>query len=240
MPYCPKCGVELDAGASVCPLCGTPIALTKEETAALKQKKNGFPSTEDQILKSPPDCRGARSVELLSVLFGIAALLTTCIDLFFAGGHFTWSPLVLTCLAGVWLAADMPVILKGRPWILCAVLVPGELALLFLIDVFDGNPAWWFFNQGLPIYLLSVGIAVALLVLISITKRRDINILGYFLAAASLECVGIEFIMSLALWGRIQLRWSPIVAIVCVPLAGFLVYLHYRVVKKPLARKFHT
>ncbi len=241
MPYCPKCGVELDAQTTVCPLCGTPIALSKEEAEVLKQKtKEAFPSTEEQVLKSPPDQRGAHSVELVSVLLGIAAILVVCINLYYAGGHFTWSPLVLACLAMLWLAIDMPIILKGKPWILCAVLVPGELAMLFLIDVFDGIPGWWFFDRGLPIYLLSVGICVALAVLIAITKRRDINILGYALGGASLECVGIEAIMSLALSGHLNLLWSPIVAIVCVPLAGLLIYLHYRVIKKPLGRKLHT
>jgi hypothetical protein len=230
MAYCPKCGVELGAETKACPLCGTRI-----------EKKDGSdrgdvePEAERQ--PSPPRKQGARAVEILSVLAGIAAVLDVGIDLYSSGG-LSWSPIAIVAMAMVWLAAAMPLILKGKPWLVFAVLAPGELALLFLIDVFDGAP-WWFFRIGMPVYLVSLGLSLAVAVLTAISKRRGLNVAGYLLSGAALECLAVEIILELAAGQALRLVWSPIVALACIPAAGLLIYLHYRVVNKPLRRKLH-
>lgn len=230
MAYCPKCGVELDASAKLCPLCGARLGEGKDAEAA--EAKAGAEARAAQQRH-----RGARAVELLSVLGGIAAALEIGIDLY-STGSLSWSPIAIVAMAMAWLAAAMPLILKGKPWIVLAVLGPGELALLFLIDLFDRAP-WWFFRVGMPIYLVSLVLALAVAVLTAISKRRDLNVVGFILGAAALECVSIEAILDLAAGRPLSLVWSPVVALACVPASGLLIYLHYRVIKKPLRRKMY-
>jgi hypothetical protein len=232
MAYCPKCGVELGAEARACPLCGTRI---EKKDEALPDREEKKPEAEPQA--SPHKRQGARAVEILSVLAGIAAVLELGIDLYSSGG-LSWSPIAIVSMAMVWLAAAMPLILKGKPWLVFAVLAPGELALLFLIDVFDRAP-WWYFRVGMPVYLVSLGLALAVVVLTAISKRRGLNVAGFVLAGAALECLAIEIILELAAGRLLRLVWSPIVALACIPAAGLLIYLHYRVVNKPLRRKLH-
>lgn len=232
MAYCPKCGVELGAEARACPLCGTRI---EKKDEARPSGENA--ETEPERQPSPHRRQGARAVEILSVLAGIAAILDVGIDLYSSGG-FSWSPIALVAMAMLWLAASMPLILKGKPWLVFAVLAPGELALLFLIDVFDRAP-WWFFRIGMPVYLVSLGLVLAVVVLTAISKRRGLNVAGFVLAGAALECLAIEIILDLAAGRGLRLVWSPIVALACIPAAGLLIYLHYRVVSKPLGRKLH-
>jgi hypothetical protein len=232
MAYCPKCGVELGAEAKACPLCGTRIE-KKDESGAVGEGGE----SEVERLPTRPRKQGARAVEILSVLAGIATVLDVGIDLYSSGG-FSWSPIAIVAMAMVWLAAAMPLILKGKPWLVFAALAPGELALLFLIDVFDRAP-WWFFRVGMPIYLVSLGLSLAVVVLTAISKRRSLNVAGFVLVGAALECLAIEIILALAAGQAPRLVWSPIVALACVPAAGLLIYLHYRVVNKPLRRKLH-
>jgi hypothetical protein len=232
MAYCPKCGVELGAEARACPLCGTRLEKKDEKSA-----DQGQPKGQDERQPAHPKKQGARAVEIVSVLAGIAAVLDVGIDLYSSGG-LSWSPIAIVAMGMAWLAVAMPLILKGKPWIIFAVLAPGELALLFLIDVFDKAP-WWFFRIGMPIYLVSLGLSLAVAVLSAISKRRGLNVAGYVLAGSALECLAIEIILELAAGQTLRLVWSPIVALACVPAAGLFVYLHYRVINKSLKRRLY-
>jgi cytochrome c oxidase subunit IV len=234
MPYCEKCGVELEESAIACPLCGTRVAGA------------GGPAEQDASAREAAQEGEARRkrfliVEVLSVVAGIAAALCLGIDLFSSKGRLLWSPYAIIGLAMIWLVLAMPRIFARRLWLVFAVLAPGELLLLFLVDVFDmaKGGADWFLSYGLPIYLLSLVILAAAVVLSLISKRRGLNILGIALACAAFECLGLETILSLASGGGVRLDWSPIVALACVPASGLAFYFHYRVIKKSLARTFH-
>ena len=93
MAYCPKCGVELDAEARACPLCGTRLEKKEEKGADQDQPK-------DQDERRPARSRkqGARAVEVVSVLAGIAAVLDIGIDLYSSGG-LSWSPIAIVAMA---------------------------------------------------------------------------------------------------------------------------------------------
>jgi hypothetical protein len=91
----------------------------------------------------------------------------------------------------------------------------------------------------MPIYLLSLVIVLAVIVLAAISKLRGLNVLGLILAGAALECLGLESILSLGLGQGLVLYWSPIVALSCIPASGLAFYFHYRVIRKSLGRSFH-
>ncbi len=232
MPYCAKCGVELEESARACPLCGTKTEKTGESGIA-----------EDVSISKDAAIVTARrkplfAVEVISVVIGIAAALCIGIDLWATQGRITWSLFVLVGLTMAWLLMAMPRILRKKPWLIFAAIAPSELLLLFLIDVLDGGP-FWIIGLGMPIYLLSLVIVTGASVLVMVSRRRGLNVLGIVLAGAALECLGLESILSLSLLGGIALHWSPVVALACIPASGLAFYFHYRVIKKPLRRTFH-
>lgn len=232
MPLCEKCGVELDEKTTTCPLCltripgrgggpGSPEAGAEEPAAPGDERRGG---------------RGrALAVEALSVVFGMAALLCAGIDLY-AEGRLGWSPIVLVGIAMGWLLACIPPILKGKPWLVFALLCPGELALLFLLDLADGGGAW-FLRYGLPIYLASAGALTGVLVLAAASRRKGLNLPALAAAGAAAVCVAVESVLSLAAGGPFRLRWSLFVAVVALPATGLLFYAHYRLFRRPLRRK---
>lgn len=249
MPLCQTCGVELDAKTAVCPLCLSRVQATREDRTGPKAEgpgaraaeaggsasaKSGAPAERARPGSAGPRGR-ALAVEALSVVFGIAALLCAGIDLY-AEGRLGWSPVVLVGLAMGWLLACMPMVLKGRPWLVFAVLCPGELALLFLLDLADGGGAW-FLRYGLPIYLASVGALTAVLVLAAVSRRKGLNLLALAAAGAAALCLAVEAVLSLAAGGPFSLRWSLFVAAAALPASGLLFYAHYRLFRRPLRRK---
>lgn len=239
MPLCHTCGVELDGTATVCPLCLSRVQAAAGDRPSPPAEGPGARADEaagDEGGHRAGNPRGrALAVEALSVVFGIAALLCVGIDLY-AEGRLGWSPVVLVGLAMGWLLACMPLILRGKPWLVFAVLCPGELALLLLLDLADGGGAW-FLRCGLPIYLASVGALTAVVVLASASRRKGLNLLALAAAGAAALCLAVEAVLSLAAGGPFALRWSLFVAAAALPASGLLFYAHYRLFRRPLRRK---
>jgi hypothetical protein len=233
MAICAKCGVELGEDVARCPLCGTVVA-GREAEAATAAHESGKHAKADK--------RPRHAVEILSVLAGLAAVLCVLINLKANGGQVNWSLYAVIGIAMAWLLAAMPIILRRVPWVLFGAVGGGELLLLFVLNVVDlalGNKDWWILDYGLPIYLASLILIAGAAILIVIFKMKGLNCAGVILAAATLECIALESILSHAIGGRIVLDWSPIVALVCAPLSVLAFYFHYRFIKKPLHRKLH-
>lgn len=233
MPVCASCGVELEEGTAFCPLCGK--SLTGEAELHPEEGRHAERVARNQR-------RRLQALEAYSVVSAIAAVLCLGIDLWITRGSLGWSLSTVVNIAMAWVLVAMPLIFIRRPWLLVASIVPGELALIFLLNVvyrLQGTTGWWFVAYGMPIYLLTIGLFVASFVLASISKVKGLNVAGIVLAAAALECFGLEAIIDFAGQARIDLVWSPIVALSCVPLSGLCFYFHYRVMKKPLRRSLH-
>jgi hypothetical protein len=234
MPLCESCGVELEEAASSCPLCGKSL--------------KGEASLPPELVRKEEKARAGyrrrlQALEAFSVVSAIAAVLCLGIDLWITKGRLGWSLSTVVNIAMAWLLVAMPLIFIHKPWLLVASLVPGELALIFLLNVvyrLQGATGWWFVAYGAPIYLLTIGLFVAAFVLASVSKVKGLNVAGIVLAAAALECFGLEAIITWAGGqGRIDFVWSPIVALSCIPLSGLCFYFHYRVMKRPLRRSLH-
>lgn len=228
MPICASCGVELEEEVKACPLCGRPV--------------DGSESVEERPDEGVGKARRLRALEAYSVVSVIAAVLCLGVDLWTTKGSLGWSLSTVVNVAMAWLLVAMPLLFIRKPWLLVATLVPGELLLIFLLNLvylIQGTTGLWFFSYGAPIYVLSIGLFVASFILGSLPKVKGLNIPGIILAAAALECLGLEAIITLAGKGRLDFVWSPIVALACVPLSGLCFYFHYRVMKRPLRRSLH-
>jgi len=251
MKYCPRCGVELAFDAGRCVLCGrVPVA---EKPAAAEAAGVSYPSDAGAagsfsdveigadafasvVRNSLSEAERRRvAVELLAVCFGGALIVTCLIDLF-TNKAFTWSLHSSLGIVSAWMACAMPLILFGYPWILYAVLAPFLVISVFLFTVFSGSIGS-FLRFGLPISLAFDGIVAAMIAVVAGFKRRGLNAMAVFLCGIVLFCFIVELTVDLNVGKTLVPDWSVILAIALVPAAGFLFYLHYRIVDQASLRK---
>lgn len=242
MPYCEKCGVEVDDGVRACPLCGQVIH--GQETMGESSASACGQAPEDREDGESEVNRSLLAMEAMSVVAGISALLCMGIDLWSSRGAFSWSLYVFVGLAMAWLPASMPIIFRKKPWLTFATVAPGELLFLFLLNVIyvirTGSGNWWFLSYAMPIYLLSLGTVTATVVLVAILKTKGLNVAGIILGAIAIECLGLEIILDLAGGHGLNLEWAPIVAIAAIPASGLSFYFHYRIMKGTFRRSFRV
>lgn len=239
MNYCPHCGVILAPETKDCPLCGA--AAVQERPVAADAGAQAYPSIEESPDK-PVSLKDLSSfdrrriaLELLSLTFGIALIVTILANLFL-NKTFSWSRYSAVIIIGVWLASAMPLLLLRKPWRLFAVLAPSLVILVFALDVFDGHLEW-FLGYGLPITLLLAGTLAGMGAILAGIHRRGLNTISIILCAIALFCAGLEVILDLNRHGRLSFDWSVIVAFALVPTAVILFYLHHRIVNKASLKK---
>jgi hypothetical protein len=265
MKYCPRCGVVLSESAELCPLCGSASTDCKPESAdsggvsfpssprAARNSRADKACEDGRRAASPVEAEAAGpaeeergydlsvaersrvAVELLSVGFGIALAVTLLVDLFVEHG-FGWSRYSSVGIVAAWLISAMPLILRGKPWILFAVLAPSLLLLVFLLDVFDGRIGW-FLYFGMPITLLLEACVAAAGAIGAALRRKGLNLVAVALTGIAAFCVGLEGILDLNFQKNLAFDWSVVVAFALVPSAGLLFYLHYRIVHRASLRK---
>lgn len=247
MTYCPRCGVILAEGSSHCPLCGESgvgerppaadaggVSYPEDAAGVSSGDVAGAPRVDDSEALSAAERRRI-AVELLSVAFGIALVVTLLADLF-ANRAVSWSRYSSVGIVGVWLVSAMPLILYRRSWILFAVLAPALAALAFLVDVFDGRIDW-FLGYGLPFVLSFAAAAAGIGALVGAQRRKGLNVVALFLCGAAFLCFAIETTLDLNLRHSLSYGWSAVAAFALLPTAVLLFYLHYRVVNRATLRK---
>lgn len=251
MNYCPQCGVILSEDSSTCPLCGATAVQERPVAAdagaqvyppareALEQPRKGKPAGSGEKPLSLGDLssldRRRIALELLSLTFGIALIVTLLANLFLAKS-LTWSRYAAVVIIAVWLVSAMPLILAGKPWRLFAVLAPSMLVLVAAIDAFNGRLDWYF-GYGLPITLLLAGTLAGTGAIMAGIHRRGLNTISIILCAVAIFCVGLELIIDLNRLGRLSFDWSVVVAFALIPTAVILFYLHHRIVNKASLKK---
>ena len=237
MPYCSRCGVEVDEDVELCPLCGSAIQHFDVDG------RPTFKPYPDSVID--PDAaplplreRIKLALEIETVFLGIAFAVLILVDLL-SNHRFSWSVYPASSIVYLWLCLSMPVFLYRKPWLVFSVLGPSTLLFLFLIDVFDGNVSW-FLPYGLPIALLAIACVVVVSVLSAAVKRKGLNVVAFSFLGISVLCAGIDVIVNLNVEGRFRMGWSMIAAFVLIPVSLLLLYLHYRVTKRvDLKKVFH-
>jgi hypothetical protein len=233
MPYCPKCGVELEEKAAACPLCGTPsfTAPVRPESA-----RRGEPYIDPENREQLTDEERLKIAwEVISVSAAIAAAVVCAMNLIMGHG-LTWALYPVASLVLAWMLLTLPFKLRSRPFLAALVAACALPAFLVSLDAIDGKLGWSL-RAGVPIALVSE-LSAALAAFASVkARRKGINIIAFALLAAAAICVGIDVILELFLTGRLELQWSVVVAVSLGSVAAFLLYLHHRVTTKVNLRK---
>jgi hypothetical protein len=244
MKHCPYCLVIVRETDERCPLCGKPTvegALQRTETqhipgtAEYPTFRSGRERGTEEREASDMRINSKIAVELVSVFSGIALVVTILANLF-AEHRLSWSLYAGIGILMLWLVICIPLILRKYPWVIFAVLGPSIPALIFVLDVLDGHITWYL-NYGLPITLLVEFCITLAALFIGISRRKGLNVFAILMLMVSALSLGLESIIDLNIIHRLSLDWSVIVSFACVPMAGILFYLHYRIMQKASLKK---
>jgi hypothetical protein len=242
MAYCINCGVELAPGAAACPLCGWKTGTAGEAGAPAGHARGEHPHLAEKIFdpddkeKLTEDEQRKIVWEVRSVSAAIMIVAVVSINLV-VSGRLSWSLYPLFSLAFLWVLATVQLLFHARPAIIAAVSAVALPLFLVSVDFAGGRPLSWSLTMALPITLV-LEAAAGITYWASLTvKRKGANLAAFILIAIVAVCVAVEATLDLALEERISFGWSFIVAFALLPVAAFLLYIHYRIGKKATLRK---
>lgn len=229
MAICVNCGVELDDGLVVCPLCGKdPYVHSLEPVPSFN-----YPS--DIVKLQRKEIR--RSLwELSGIISFSAVAICTIVDLV-AGNRLTWSIFSDATIIAVWIILTLFLHAYKKPLIIIPGLILTILSDLFLIDVVTGGRKW-FFDAGLPLVISVFAAGVVIIILYNIANLKGLNILAAALLVLSGFCILTEIILDGYISGSVNLHWSLIVSVSVLPVSVLLLFYHYRMKRGNLLDRF--
>jgi hypothetical protein len=231
MNLCAHCGVELDVGMKICPLCGKDV----ENTGEREHVSNNYPSN---IIKLQKKEKKKFLWELIGVIAFSAIVVCTLVDLLVSKG-LKWSLFSDIAVSAIWVILTLFRFVHKRILLLFFFILITILVALFLID-FISMEKQWFFPVGLPVTMSAFSAVGIVMVLYRAVRLKGLNIIAAALIVLSGFCILLEITLDTFLNGVVHLRWSLIAAISVIPVAMVFMYYHYRLQKgKQLDSLFH-
>jgi hypothetical protein len=222
MTLCVNCGVELDDGLKICPLCGK----DPEKKIEQDQVTNSYPSGIIQLQKK-------ENRKYLWELSGIIAFsgiaVCTILDLL-TGKGLNWSPFSDVSLAAAWIIMTLYLFAYKRTLTIIILQLLTILTALFFIDII-ATGRHWFFPVGLPITVAGFIAVGSVIILYRAARFKGLNIIASAFVLLSGFCILTEIIFDKYLRGIVNLQWSLIVAVSVLPVALLLFFYHYRLKK---------
>jgi len=232
MKICINCGVELDEGIGVCPLCGKSPG-----------NKNSQPNAEGN---NPSDIVTFNKRENKKHLWELGGIITfssiavcTIVDLLISR-KLNWSLYSDVSVLVLWIILTLILFLKTRIFWFFSGLIITLISALLAFDMIYPGPDW-FFPVGLPL-AISSSVAVWLIVLVySLARFKGFNVIAAALIILAGLTIMTEVILDNYFHGMTDLRWSLIAAVSALPVALILSFYHYRLKKgKQLDSFFHV
>ncbi len=235
MPYCSRCGVEVNEMIEKCPLCQSPIQKLYEDPHPGRE----FP--EDQLNSASPSLspKEKKMVAFSMTSFGILIplLITLSVDVVLTGGV-SWSVYPLIGLSGSWLLSIIPITLPRKSsliiWTEAAILCT-VMGFLYHFTTLSSRVI----TLGLPITFTGAVISHIIVYISERTARKGGNIAGFILIGLGVLCAFTDLFITKSLKGTVSLGWSLIVMAALFPVSGMLLYLHYRKKRSRLKKFFH-
>jgi hypothetical protein len=222
MPICNNCGVELDEGLTVCPLCGKNPDNSIEE----EQNADNYPSA---IIKLHRKENRKHLWELSGIIAFSGVAVCTIVDLM-VSKSLGWSLFTDLLISAAWITLTLFLLLYKRPIVLTGCLVIIILTALCLTNLITGGRNW-FLPVGLPVTVAVFIVTGTIVAIYRFARLKGLNIIALALIALSGFCIVLELILDKYLKGKIDLRWSLIAAVSILPVALVLFHYHYRLKK---------
>lgn len=232
MNFCGNCGVELDEGLKVCPLCGKSTG----EKAVEADEPGTYPSDIIQLYRK----ESRKHIwELSGIIAFSCMVICTIVDLVIVRGV-RWSLIADASILTAWVLFTLIMFALNKPFVFITGLLAAILSMLFLFDLISPPPDW-FLKLGMPL-ALGAGLSFSIVVfLYRFANLRGVNIIAIMFLVSSAFCILAEVFVDLYLNGQIDLLWSPIEAVSALPIALIFFFIHYRLKRgKRLDSFFHV
>lgn len=232
MNTCINCGVELDEGITVCPLCGKSPG-NKNSKADIK---GNYPS---DILTFNKNENRKHLWELGGIIAFSSIAVCTIVDLLISR-KLDWSLYSDVSVLSLWLTLTLILFFKTRMLLFSSGLMVIMLSALLAFDLIDTGPDW-FFPVGLPLAISSSVTGWLIVLLYRKARFKGFNIIAAALIILAGLTILTELILDNYFHGITDLRWSLIAAISVLPVSLILSFYHYRLKKgKQLDSFFHV
>jgi Family of unknown function (DUF6320) len=222
MMLCVNCGVELDDGLKICPLCGW----DPEHKGEQEQISGNYPSDIIQLEKKETR-RYLWELSGIIAFSGIA--ICTLLDLI-TGKGLNWSLFSDVSITAAWGILTIYLFAYKRTLVLVTFQLLVILIALFLIDLIATGREW-FFPVGLPVTVSAFIAAGTVIFLYRAVHLKGLNLIASALIALSGFCIATEIIFDNYKNGFMDLQWSLIVAVSILPIALLFFFYHYRLKK---------
>ncbi len=219
MPYCPRCGVEIEDRLERCPLCETPIPHAVRD--AEKAHERDFPK---DVIRPKPMYRELSDKEKRVLVTGLIAFvglfpiaITMGLDLL-RSGRVTWSYYVLVPVLGAALIAWFFYRFGRRP----LVSVTTCMVILLLIEILiemKVSSVSRFLIEDLPFFAAAFLAIELLLIFIVKAHPNPVQLLAVIFIDTSLLVIGIDWIISQSV------SWSGIVTVCLLWVSVYLIYI---------------
>ncbi len=225
--YCERCGVDLEPGFAVCPLCGT--AEHMEDEPSITEYHLDEPVPVEPVLR--------RMIRRSVVGIGLtAAIILLIVDIGF-DGMLTWSPMaIVPVIAGTALVV-FPLLFRRWLYVFFGSMTT-TIAMLALLDLLPDGVLDWFTPIAVPL-TLAAGILVELHRFL-LPRLPGVVKGSVALVGSGVMTAVVDLTITLHATGTVELTWSRFVLLAALPVAGLLVLLHRTLLRYiDLRRRFH-
>ena len=239
MPYCPKCGVEVDSGIMNCPLCV--CELPQFEISEGAAPEPGFPVPENIYSHQIEELKKQFFISITILCFG--CILTLCSVHFLAGLNGRATNYGIIGVFGTWFY--LLLFFGYLSNIYLSVVGAGGVSLILVLGIDVVNPGLtWSVDVGFPVIILSTVILLCAIRLYKRFRRKNqyVIIPVYIFTWSSVFCLGLESILDYNFTDKISLTWSVIVLIPLLSIAAVLLGLYINLpdkIRDRLRRKLH-
>ena len=236
MPYCSKCGVEVDDFIENCPLCNTPIQKFSDGEVPVHHYPVEHSISINHIEIDTNILFQTWMIFSVLLFTPFFVILTISIQL---KALTTWAGYPLSSLIAAWICVTFLIFFLKKTLVFSTGIMITIGCLLFAFDIFNGKIEW-FFTVGLPLLILFFILSV-IVILVSIkTREKGLNIGAFILIASGIFCLGMDILLNLFFYGKYLPTWSLVVISLFFPLAAFFLIFHYKLKKKiKFERFFH-
>lgn len=234
MSYCVNCGVELEASARKCPLCGTPVWNPREQETMVNAGES-FPEQKGAVETVK---RKDLGLLISTVLLATAVTCGVLNALVFRENP--WSLAVIGACGILWVMVIPAVIYTGQS-VYVSLLYDGAAVgfYLFLLTFLTGSRGW-FAGLGLPIVILLTVLAECFTFCVRKLPKSFLTISLYLFTAIGLVCIGLELLIDRYVFGEISPGWSAVVLTVCVILdIAIVTLLSRKRLRNAVRRRLH-
>lgn len=222
MVICVNCGVELDDGLKICPLCDKDPGKKEDNVYYSGNSPSG-------IIQLQRTENKKELWELSGIIAFSGIAICTIIDLIISKG-LRWSLFSDVSISAAWMILTIFQFAYKRVLTLFILLMPVILAALFFIDLIDTGREW-FFIMGLPETVAAFITAGIIITFYKVAHLKGLNLIAAAFMVLSGFFIITEIILDKYAYGTMNIRWSLIVAVSILPVALVFFFYHYRLKK---------